>query len=192
MVREENNAATAGISSNQVGNGGLAGKDLLDHAVVSYYEDMQHAIRRRGLAAGQTADVVHDLYVLLSRNPDRLAGKSSIRAFLIRAAVNLGIDRARRLAFENRLFAILDEQAATIAAHRLSAEDRIMVRQRIMVLKDAIAELPHQCRTVFIAYRIGGMSKDEIAESLSIKRRMVDRHIRNALLSCLAKTEIFE
>jgi RNA polymerase sigma-70 factor (ECF subfamily) len=175
-----------------VGNGGLAGKDLLDHAVVSYYEDMQHAIRRRGLAAGQTADVVHDLYVLLSRNPDRLAGKSSIRAFLIRAAVNLGIDRARRLAFENRLFAILDEQAATIPAHRLSAEDRIMVRQRIMVLKDAIAELPHQCRTVFIAYRIGGMSKDEIAESLSIKRRMVDRHIRNALLSCLAKTEIFE
>ena len=175
-----------------VRNGELAGKDLLDHAIVAYYDDLQQAVRRRGLAPGQTSDLVHDLYLLLARNPERLAGKSSLRAFLIRAAVNLGIDRARRAAFETRLFSMLDEQATAVASNRLSAEDRIAMRQRVAALKDAIAALPHQCRTVFIAYRIGGMSKDEIAESLCIKRRMVDRHIRNALLACLAKTEIFD
>lgn len=173
-------------------NGDLAGKDLLDHAIVAYYDDLQQAVRRRGLAPGQTWDIVHDLYLQLARNPEKLAGKSSIRAFLIRAAVNLGIDRARRTAFETRIFSMLDEQAITVPSHQLSAEDRISMRQRIVALKNAIAELPHQCRTVFIAYRIGGMSKDEIAESLCIKRRMVDRHIRNALLSCLAKTEMFD
>ncbi|MFB9949062.1 RNA polymerase sigma factor [Rhizobium puerariae] len=168
------------------------GKTLLDRAIEAYYDDMRNAVRRRGMAQVQATEVVHDLYLTLSRHPERLAGKSSLRAFMIRAAINLGIDRARRIAFENRLFAALDEQAVIVPLKAPSQEARLDVMKRVEILKNAIAELPRQCRTVFIAYRIGGMSKEEIAESLGIKRRMVDRHLRNALLSCMAKMASFE
>lgn len=173
-------------------NGEISDKNLLDRAIEAYYDDMRDAVRRRGMAQVQATEVVHDLYLVLSKHPGRLAGKSSLRAFLIRAAINLGIDRVRRINFENRLFAALDEQAMAVPTRSVSEDTRLDLPKRVEALKNAIAELPRQCRTVFIAYRIGGMSKDEIAESLGIKRRMVDRHLRNALLDCMKKMENFE
>ncbi|MCM2398059.1 sigma-70 family RNA polymerase sigma factor [Rhizobium sp. S95] len=166
-----------------------SGKDLLDRAIEAYYDDLRNAVGKRGIPQVHATEVVHDLYVALSRHPESLEGKTSLRAFLIRAAVNLCIDRGRRVAFENRLFTLLDAQALAVPMRSFTVYSRIDLRKRILVLKNAIAELPHQCRIVFIAYRIGGLSKDEIASSLGIKRRMVDRHIRNALLSCLEKTQ---
>lgn len=169
-----------------------AGKALLDSAIEVYYDDLRKAVRRRGLQQVHATEVVHDLYILLSRDPERLHGKSSLRAFLLRAAVNLGIDRARRAAFESRLFSLMDVQTLTVPAPTVSPGRIIDHGRRVALLKTAIADLPDQCRIVFIAYRIGGMDKGEIAERLGIKRRMVDRHIRNALLSCLARMESLE
>ncbi|MGX5667948.1 sigma-70 family RNA polymerase sigma factor [Rhizobium daejeonense] len=169
-----------------------AGKDLLDRAIEAYYDDLRNAVRKRGIRNVYATEIVHDLYVALSQRPERLEGKTYLRAFLIRAAINLCIDRGRRIAFENRLFTLLDAQALAVPMRPYTVDNRIDLRKRILVLKSAIAELPHQCRIVFIAYRIGGMSKDEIASSLGIKRRMVDRHIRNALLSCLEKTQALD
>lgn len=172
--------------------GEAAGKSLLDSAIEAYYDDLRQAVRKRGLRHVNATEIVHDLYVLLSCDPARIEGKTSLKAFLIRAAVNLGIDRARRITFENRLFSLLDEQAMAVPARTVSAERSVDLSRRINVFKQAICDLPHQCRLVFIAYRIGGMSKDEIAGQLGIKRRMVDRHIRNALVFCLQRMEPLE
>ncbi len=187
-----------GIHAVESGAGALtsgretAGKDLLDRAIEAYYDDLRNAVRKRGIRNVYATEIVHDLYVALSQRPERLEGKTYLRAFLIRAAINLCIDRGRRIAFEKRLFTLLDAQALAVPMRPYTVDNRIDLRKRILVLKSAIAELPHQCRIVFIAYRIGGMSKDEIASSLGIKRRMVDRHIRNALLSCLEKTQALD
>ncbi len=167
-------------------------KSILDDAIVAYYEDLKRAVRRSGAPQVHPSDVVHDLYVQLSRNPDRLVERSSLRGFLIKAAVNLGIDRARRIAFENRLFSLLDDRALSVPAPSAARHEGDDGEKRIRAIKAAIAALPPQCRTVFIAYRVAGMSKVEIADSLGIQRRMVDRHIRNALLSCLDKVSILD
>ena len=167
-------------------------KSALDDAIVEYYEDLKRAVRRNGVSQIHPSDIVHDLYVQLSRNPERLVERSALRGFLIKAAVNLGIDRARRIAFENRLFSLLDERAHSVPAMSCTVGNDGDHAKRIAAIKAAIAALPQQCRTVFIAYRVGGMSKAEIADSLGIQRRMVDRHIRNALLSCLDKVSILD
>jgi RNA polymerase sigma factor (sigma-70 family) len=170
-----------------------AGRRRLDHAMEAHYEDLLAAIRRRGADPGQAADVVHDLYVRLSRKPETLAGKSSLRAFLIRAAVNLGIDRARRHAFEARLFALLDAHADTLPAAGHAAETQpeaaIDVPRRVAALQRAILELPPQRRAVFVAWRVAGMDKDEIADSMGVTRGMVNRHLRKALVHCMDRLE---
>lgn len=171
------------------GGGALVGKAMLDSAVVAYYEDMHRAVRRRGLDPALTTEVVHDLYLHLSRRPERLAGKASWRAYLIRAAVNLGIDRLRRIVFERRLFAALDGDVLQVADRANCTEARLLARERIELLKTAIRELPGQCRNVFVAYHIAGLSKDEVSDGLGMKRRMVDRHLRKAVLHCLERIE---
>ncbi|MEW5424780.1 RNA polymerase sigma factor [Amorphus sp. 3PC139-8] len=168
-----------------------AARALLDQAISAYYSDLHAAIRRRGAGTSQATEIVHDLYIQLSRKPERLVGKSSLRAFLIRAAVNLGIDRARRAAFEARLFESLDisVHAPTIAA---PIETRLDLSRRLAVLRKAILALPAQRRDVFIAHRLAGMDKDEIAEQLGITRGQVNRHLRKAMLHCMEKIDEFE
>jgi RNA polymerase sigma-70 factor (ECF subfamily) len=153
---------------------------------------MRGAVRRRGLDSALATEVVHDLYLRLSRRPDGLTVPSSWRAFLIKAAINLGIDRQRRLNFEHRVFAVLDLHAETLPAAIPPIEHDLEMRQRFTALRGVIAMLPRQCRAVFIAYHLGGMSKDEITTGLGMKRRMVDRHLRNALVFCLERLHGFE
>ena len=176
-----------------LGEGGIeAAKARLDAAFSLYYQEIRRVVRHRGLESSLATEVVHDLYIQLSRRPERLEAKTSVGAFLKRAAINLGIDRLRRAAFETRLFRALDAASETVPALSLSGEERLDMQQRIRALHETIGALPRQCRTVFIAHRIADMGKDEIAESLGITRGMVDRHLRKALLHCMERMDAFE
>lgn len=165
---------------------------VLDAAIEAYYEDIRRAVRVRGAEQSAATEIVHDLYVKLRSKPERLTGKKSLRAFLIRAAINLGIDRARRSSFEARLFQALDEAAYQIPARSGPMHSRIDMSRRLLILQKTVLSLPDQCRRVFIAYRIAGMDKAEIAQGLGIKSDTVDRHLRKAMLRCLEKMDEFE
>lgn len=166
-------------------NSQFDGNELLNHAIEVYYHDVAKAVGRRGLTQGSALDIVHDLYVKLAAQPDVLRDKRSIKAFLCRAAINLGIDRRRREQFEARLFASMDQEVQDIAAETASPDYRIEVKTRIRILKEAIAELPVRRRAVFILHRLHHYTPDEIAAHLKISRNMVDRHLRRALAHCL-------
>lgn len=178
---------------------GLAGsaKLDLDAAIVAYYDDIRMAVRKRGAGQNQATEIVHDLYLQLSRKPDHLRGKRSVRAFLIRAAINLRLDRMRRTAFEARLFEALESDdhpaaPASAAPPGLALESRLDRPKRLSFLQQAILDLPPQCRNVFIAHRIAGMDKDEIAGALRIRRGMVNRHLKKAMLHLLDRMEEFD
>lgn len=161
----------------------LLDRSSLDAAFIQYYDDIRLAARRRGLDAAGATEVTHDVYINLARQPQTILGKRSLKAFLMAAAANLGIDRLKRRAFEQRLFAELDK-AANAPAVSVEPGYNLDREKYVAALKAAIEELPPQCRNVFIAHSIGGLSKDEIAEGLGIRRRMIDRHLRKALLHC--------
>jgi len=157
-----------------------------------YYDDMRAAVRRRGASAGLDEEVVHDLYLQLSKRPDSVVGKRSLRSFLVRAAVNLCIDRARRAALEARIFEALDADVHGARMAAAPADLHLDIERKLAVLQRAIFELPPQCRIVFVAYRVGGMGKDEIAAHLGIKRGMVNRHLRKAMLHCMDRLDAYD
>ena len=161
------------------------GNSLLNRAIEAHYADMKAAVQRRGHSRSAASDIVHDLYLKLAEQPDVLLGKRSLRAFLCRAAVNLGIDRMRRRNFEERLFSGTEIEALSVAAETPAPDYALGVEARLTVLRQAIAELPLRRRAVFILHRLHRLEPDAIAARLNISRNMVDRHLRKALVHCL-------
>jgi len=173
-------------SSNAIPNcAELDGNELLNRAIEAYYSDVVKAVGRRDSSHGSALDIVHDLYIKLSSQPEVLRDKRSIKAFLCRAAVNLGIDRYRRDQFEARLFASLEQETEEIVASSDTPDNRLEIEARIRVLREAIGDLPVRRRTVFVLHRLHHLTPDEIASKLNISRNMVDRHLRRALAHCL-------
>ncbi len=162
---------------------------LLDMAIVTHYEELCGSVRRRGHPPAVAREIVHDLYVRLRDKHAAVGDKRSLKAFLIRACVNLGIDRFRRERFESRLFSGSASEALQISASLESPDSALDLRHRLMMLKMAIMEMSLQRRRVFIASRVGMLSSDEIAVRFKISRNMVDRHLRKAYLHCLTRIE---
>ncbi|MGU3575042.1 RNA polymerase sigma factor [Brucellaceae bacterium C25G] len=161
----------------------------IDAAIASYYDELCYAVRRRGHASSTANEIVHDLYVRLKDRKTDLQGKSSLRAFLIRAAVNLGLDRFRRERFEAKLFSGSEEEAANIVSSSDNPDIALDMPRRLACLRDAIMELPLRQRRIFIAHRISNLPQDEIAIRFGITRNMVDRHLRKALMHCLSRLD---
>ncbi|EPR07968.1 hypothetical protein L907_05180 [Agrobacterium sp. C13] len=164
----------------------------LDMSIERYYREIIQAVSRKGIDQSLSHDVVHDLYIKLATSDHRLEHKSSIKAFLIRAAVNLGFDRMRRAAFETRLFAQLDRSAEAIAIQQHAPGQNLDLRKRLAALREAIQALPPTCRRVFIAHRVGQIPREDIAAAMGITRGSVDRHLRHAVLHCLEKMDQFD
>jgi len=158
--------------------------DLLNEAIEAHYEEIKAALRRRG-HTHDSADIVHDIYIKLAENPESLSGARSLRAFLSRAAVNLGIDRARRAAFEQRLFSGSDDEGLAVPAATPAPDHALEVSDRLKRLKEAIAELPRRRRMIFVLHRLHQLPPDAIAEKLGVSRVTVDRNLRAAMLHCL-------
>lgn len=163
----------------------LHGNELLNHAIETYYNDVVKAVAHRSFSQGSAMDIVHDLYIKLAAQPEVLRDRRSIRAFLCRAAINLGIDRYRREKFEARLFASMELEAHNAVADTASPDHKLEVEARLRLLRQAIGELPVRRRAVFILHRLHCLTPDEIAAKLNISRNMVDRHLRRALAHCL-------
>lgn len=109
----------------------------------------------------------------------RLTGKlqlpenpSAIRAFLIRACINLGIDRLRREQLERRLFSGSTEEALGVAQDTRDAENLADVNYRIKTLRLAILEMSLERRRVFLASCVGGLTSDQISAKSGITKNI--------------------
>lgn len=159
--------------------------NLLDRAIEAHYADIKAAVLRRGCARSLVSDIVHDLYIKLAEQPDALKGKRSLCGFLCRSAINLGIDRMRRARLEQHLFSGTEAEALAVPAETAAPDYGLDVEARLVVLREAITELPARRRAIFILHRLHRLEPDQIARKLNITRNMVDRHLRRALAHCL-------
>lgn len=162
---------------------------LLDRAIVAYYDELCGNIRHRGHSPAGSREIVHDVYLRLRDRQTVLDGKISLKAFLLRSCINLGIDRFRRQRFEARLFSGTEAEALAVSAPFASPDQAMDTEYRIGILKAAIMDMSLQRRRVFIASRVGKLSADEISSRMRISRNMVDRHLRKAYLHCLDRLE---
>ncbi|WP_246038920.1 RNA polymerase sigma factor [Peristeroidobacter soli] len=134
----------------------------------------------------EAMEIAQEAYVKLLQLEDKSGAISYLRSYLYRIAENLAIDRIRqrrirgqidRLEPADDLFAEPHGERAAIAA------------QELILLKQAVAELPDTCRKIFTLHKLADRSIEEVAALTGLKERMVRRYIRRALVYICLRCE---
>jgi RNA polymerase sigma factor (sigma-70 family) len=63
-------------------------------------------------------------------------------------------------------------------------EDEVEAQQKVQLYFDAIAELPAQCRRVFLMRKVQALPHKAIAEALGISTSAVEKHIAQGAERC--------
>lgn len=165
----------------------------VDSAVLSLEEmkavflDMRRELegmaRRRSGSTDLAADIVQDVFIRWLKVDAIFRNSGEARAYLIRMAANLALDRRkvehRRIEILAAYQPVASEAVATPEAHALASEK---VRQ----IEAALAELPKHCREILILSRVHGMTHAEIAAQLNVSKSLVEKYAVRALLHCRA------
>lgn len=114
-------------------------------------------------AEADSRDLLQEIFIKLSREPDRLAGVEQERAFLMRLAHNAAVDLMRRRAVRDRTRAGVAAEISPFAP--ASDPDEQLFRLELAV---ALGELPADQRAVVHLKLWEGLTFEAIAEILNV------------------------
>lgn len=130
------------------------------------------------------SEVVQETYLRLLRQPNLERIRENARAYLFQTATNLARDLYRKrstkgAAAEAEAFAA----AAGLAASDWASEPDLEMegQQLSAVLLDALHSLDPQVRQALLLYRFRDLTHAQIAASLKVSERTIERYIKDAL-----------
>ncbi|VGO08155.1 FIG006045: Sigma factor, ECF subfamily [plant metagenome] len=138
---------------------------------------------RRMRHQGDAQDIASETFcqVVASREDPSLIREP--RAYLTRIAKRLVSHLYRDREIERAYLQWLETASPD---HAPSAEERAMAIQAIAQLDRLLDGLPRDVRRAFLYSQFDEMGYDEIAARLGVSTRTVARHIKQALLHCVA------
>ncbi len=147
------------------------------------YSELKLRLTRRLGSTDWAEEALHDTYL-------RLDGKEAVSeianpaAYLFRAAFNNALNRQR--AEKRRLSAADIETLLHIADDTPGAERIMEGRSDLALLKEAMAALPPRQRSILLAVRLEGLTRQQIAVRFSISVSMVEKELKSAQEHCVA------
>lgn len=161
-----------------------------EQALDRLYDEHAGALRRfitvRVAGNLDAEDLLQEVYARLARMdavPEKLpAGRRSTRAFLLTVANRLVIDRARhrgvRREHEERL-RLLQSQDDTGSP---SPESIVLARDDLDAVASAIEDMKPRWRRAFVLNRFNDMSYTEVANTMDVSPKTVEKYIGKALM----------
>ncbi|MGA9705146.1 sigma-70 family RNA polymerase sigma factor [Pseudomonas sp.] len=141
-----------------------------------HYEELIGTWTRRLRNRQQAEDLAHDTFVrVLESNSTDVAQP---RAYLHQTARNIAVDAYRR---EDRREAMALQTYDHSAPHTGDPEHVMHAIQLADSIERALAELPLNCRRIFIWQKIEGLTQQEIAERLGLSKNMVEKYMIRTL-----------
>ena len=129
----------------------------------------------------EAADVAQAAY-------EKMMGVSGIenlenaKSYLYQTALNLAIDRMRKQQRSSNYQAVIaDHMEQSEDALSPSPEKLVASRQELLLIQQALRELPDNCRQAFLMHRAQHLSYKEIGKELNVSVSMVEKHIIQAL-----------
>jgi RNA polymerase sigma-70 factor, ECF subfamily len=140
--------------------------------------------------------LTQDCFLKAHRNWGSFRGESSAMTWLMRIAINLQKDhwRNRRMQFwrQTRTNAVdVDEASDWLPSGESSAETRLLAREQVEHVWQAVKGLSERQRTVFLLRHVEEMELSEIARTTGLSEGTVKAHLSRALARVRAELERF-
>ena len=154
----------------------------LAEAVEAHYEELRSFVLRRTGSPVLTADILQEVWLRAAKA--RPEGPIlNQRAYLYRVAERVAADHLRRDRIEAQR-STGDLASAHIVDPAPGPEQTAAAREEFAILCAAVDELPRKCRAAFLLYRGRGLSMREVADTLGVSQKTVEKHVAKAMLHC--------
>ena len=154
--------------------------------VLQAFHKHQGALRRfisRIVQRSQDIDDVAQEAFLRAYKVEKERTIDQPKSFLFRIAHNVAITELTKKSHQIiDYIADIDESAVLWVDN--SAEEQVSAEQTIGLHCEAVAQLPPQCRRVFLMRKVHGMSHREIAQQLDIAISTVEKHMSKGVRAC--------
>jgi RNA polymerase sigma factor (sigma-70 family) len=124
-------------------------------------------------------DIVQETYIL-TYAASRKKNIENPRGFMMETAKNIALNILKR-ADKKLHFSFEDLADEDFLAYAGNVEDRYQSKEMFSYFCRAVAELPVDCRRVFILKKVYGLSQIEIAERFGISVSMVEKHVAKGM-----------
>lgn len=145
------------------------------------YDEFRSRLTRHLGSADLASETLHETYLHLDRN-DPVELVQSPKAFLLRIACNIAIDRRRsetRRAKRHEIQALFD-----LADDAPSPEKAAESRFELESLEAALEELTPRRRMILLWSRLEGIPLRTIALRLDVSQRLIEIELKHALEHC--------
>jgi RNA polymerase sigma-70 factor (ECF subfamily) len=142
----------------------------------------QIGIRIRGRFDAE--DLLHAAYLRLEdyRKTNLV---ENVNAFLVRTAVNIGVDTYRR----ERLTAKIKTERALAGENGPLQDEALASRNRLLRVKEGLGKLHPRTRQILLMHRLQRMKYKEIALQIGISPSAVEKHVAKGTLFLAKWTE---
>ncbi len=140
------------------------------------------AVLRRGATHDEADDLVQEAFLRL-QGYERAHAVHSKEAFLVTAAVNLTIDKARR--GKRSPFDALSRDVAAIPANAAGPDEILSARSSLRRLEEGMARLPERTRRILLSRRLDGTGYREIADAEGMSVSAVEKQVARATLALM-------
>lgn len=140
--------------------------------------------------AESARDIIQEVFATLWEKRHSLNVSKSLKAYLFRAVMNRSLNYVR----DNPSAQTASIESVRQERHSTSfndAGDKLEERELQNLIGQVIQTLPPQCKAVFQLSRNEEMSNKEIAESLGISVKAVEKHISRALKKLRSSLESY-
>jgi RNA polymerase sigma factor (sigma-70 family) len=141
-------------------------------------------VRSRTRGRADAEDLLHAAYLRLLRYRAQHAVEN-VAAFLVRTAVNIGVDNYRH----DRFTAEVKPEDVGVCENSPLQDEVLASRARLERVREGLARLTPRTREIFLMHRLDDMKYREIAASLGISQSAVEKHIAKAALFLTEWTE---
>lgn len=164
--------------------GNVLAKDL-NEIYTGMRDDLFRFILSKVKSADDAEDIVQHLYIqLIALTDEKLRSIENVRSYIFGIANLLALNHLRRQSKMN-LRHVSEDVVEFERVDDVEDPERILdSRQTMDVLRVAIDDMPAKRRQVFLYYRFGNLSVQQISEELEMSVSAVEKHIVRALLFC--------
>jgi RNA polymerase sigma-70 factor (ECF subfamily) len=163
----------------------MLGKEDFEELFISHYHCLWLYARRFILNQDIAEDIVQEVFYNLWKTRNNFETKGSLKAYLFSATYNTCLNYIKHNKivtkhkeevlsninrFENYFYTEITEHEFSTPGEDTSC-----------IIKEALNDLPDQCRRIFLLSRKYGFKNREVAEFLDISQKVVEKQITKAL-----------